>query len=80
MCGRKCDTHLHPFTACSMQHTPCNMQDTPRNVDKPVNVRSEEDLLPVNHDLRDTHMPPADVGQGLSTDQTSLDTVYVRKL
>ena len=80
MCGRKCDTHLHPFTACSMHHTPCNMQDTPRNVDKPVNVRSEEDLLPVNHDLRDTHMPPADVGQGLSTDQTSLDTVYVRKL
>jgi hypothetical protein len=99
MCGRKCETHLHPFTACSMHHTPCNMQHTPCNVQHtpcnvqhtPCNVQHtpcnahhatwtsrltcEADLLPVNHGLRDTHMPPADVGPGLSTDQTSLGTV-----
>jgi hypothetical protein len=65
-------------TPCKMQHKPCDMQHTPRNVDKPFEY--EADLLPVNHGLRDTHMPLADVGPGLSTDQTSLDTVYVRKL
>ena len=72
-----------PPAACITHHAPCNTHHATCSTQTckihhatwTSRLTCEADLLPVNHGLRDTHMPPADVGPGLSTDQTSLGTV-----